>query len=177
MEFKELVLDKLGLIFQGHGLHVAEQFKNYVKLKSDAVVIILSHDERDNSNTFEVGRSEDFLYPVNDNVVKEVFASDTVLSNVTSEDFVNNLVVFFEGVGSAIINGDAAALKAVENSVHKQSEEYTNQLVDKQNLDAANKAWQDGNYEKFIKYVDRISKQNLPSSFSLKYRMAQQKLK
>jgi hypothetical protein len=175
MDFNELVFDKLGLIFQKHNLHVTEQFKNYVKLKSDRVVIALSHDVRENSSSFDVGTNEGSLYPVNNNVIKAVFNSDIKVRKINPEAFVNNLAVFFEGEGKALLNGDAFTLKAVEKYVQNESEEYTMQIVEKQNLDAANKAWQEGNYHNFIKYLDKIDIQKLPPSFALKYKIARQK--
>lgn len=177
MEFNQLVLNRLGLIFQKHNLHVIEQFKNHVKLKSDSVIITLNHDERENSNAFYVGGNEDFLYPVDEYVLKSAFNSDLKINNVTQEMFINNLAIFFEGEGKPLIAGNIYALEAVEKYVYKEGEVYTTQLVDKQNLDAANKAWEEGNYKDFIKYLDKTDRQKLPASYKLKYKMAHQKLK
>lgn len=177
MEFNQLVSNRLGLIFQKHNLHVIEQFKNHVKLKSDSVIITLNHDERENSNAFYVGSNEDFLYPVDEYVLKSAFNSDLKINHVTQEVFVNNLAIFFEGEGKPLIAGNTYALEAVEKYVYKEGEAYTTQLVDKQNLDAANKAWEEGNYKDFIKYLDKTDRQKLPASYELKYKMAHQKLK
>lgn len=177
MEFNQLVSNRLGLIFQKHNLHFIEQFKNHVKLKSDSVIITISHDERENSNAFYIGSNEDFLYPVDEYVLKRAFNSDLKISNVTQEMFINNLAVFFEGEGKPLIAGNTYALEAVEKYVYKEGEAYTTQLVDKQNLDAANRAWEERNYKDFIKYLDKTDRQKLPSSYELKYKMAHQKLK
>lgn len=177
MEFNQLVSNRLGLIFQKHNLHVIKQFKNHVKLKSDSVIITLNHDERENSNAFYVGSNEDFLYPVDEYVLKSAFNSDLKINHVTQEVFVNNLAIFFEGEGKPLIAGNTYALEAVEKYVYKEGEAYTTQLVDKQNLDAANKAWEEGNYKDFIKYLDKTDRQKLPASYELKYKMAHQKLK
>lgn len=177
MEFNQLVSNRLGLIFQKHNLHVIEQFKNHVKLKSDSVIITLNHDERENSNAFYVGSNEDFLYPVDEYVLKSAFNSDLKINHVTQEVFVNNLAIFFEGEGKPLIAGNTYALEAVEKYVYKEGEAYTTQLVDKQNLDAANKAWEEGNYKDFIKYLNKTDRQKLPASYELKYKMAHQKLK
>lgn len=177
MEFNQLVLDGLGLIFQKHNLHVIEQFKNHLKLKSDSVIITLNHDERENSNAFYVGNNQDFLYPVDEYILKSAFNSDLKINHVTQEVFVNNLAIFFEGEGKPLIAGNTYALEAVEKYVYKEGEAYTTQLVDKQNLDAANRAWEEGNYNDFIKYLDKTDRQKLPSSYELKYKMAHQKLK
>jgi len=145
MEFNQLVFDKLGLIFQKQNLHVTEQFKNYVKFKSNCVVITLNHNELENSNAFYVGGNEDFLYPVNENVLRNVFNSNLKITDLNKETFVNNLAIFFEQEGRTLIAGNTYALEAVETYVYKKGEAYTMQLINKQNLLAADKAWEEEN--------------------------------
>ena len=177
MEFNQLISDRLGLIFQKHNLRIIEQFKNYLKLKSDSVVITLSHDERESSNALCVGRNEDSLYPIDEYVLKSAFNSNLKINHVSQDMFVNKLSIFFEGEGKPLIAGKTYAIEAVEKYVYKEGEIYTTQLVDKHNLDAANKAWEEGNYNDFIKYLDKTNRQRLPVSYELKYKMANQKLK
>lgn len=176
MEFNKLVIDRFNLIFQKN-IHVIEQFRNYVKIKLDDVVITVSRDEREGSNSIYIGRKESSLYPLNENVLKDVFNSALKIDYVTPEVFVNNLVTFFAAEGNALIAGNPDALKKVEKYVDKVSNEYTKELIDNQNLAAANKAWEEGNYKDFIKYLDRTDRQKLPSSYELKYKIAHQKLK
>ncbi len=176
MEFNQLVSDKLGLIFQKNNLHITEQFKNYVKLKSDSVIITLNHNERENSNAFYVGSNEDFLYPIDEYVLKNAFNSDLKINHLPKEMFVNNLVIFFEGEGKPLIAGNTYALEAVEKYVYKEGDTYTTQLIDKQIIDSADKAWEEGNYRDFIKYLNKTDKKKLPASYGIKYKMAIQKL-
>ncbi|HRF25591.1 MAG TPA: hypothetical protein PLR98_15580, partial [Chitinophagaceae bacterium] len=58
----------------------------------------------------------------------------------------------------------------------KESEVYTFQILQEQNLAAANKAWENGNYKEFIKMIDQTNKDKLPSSYQLKYKIANQKI-
>src|ERR1700694_6040620 len=143
MEFNALVSDRLDLIFQKHNLHVIEQFKNYVKFRSDNIILTISHNDRENSNSLFIGRNESALYPIDDNVLKDVFNSVLKINYVTPEVFVNNLAVFFEEEGKQLISGNADTLNAVEKYIYAKSEEYTLQLMEQQNLDAANKAWEE----------------------------------
>jgi hypothetical protein len=48
--------------------------------------------------------------------------------------------------------------------------------LQEQNLAAANKAWENGNYKEFIKMIDQTNKDKLPSSYQLKYKIANQKI-
>ena len=177
MEFNKLVLDRFGLIFQKNNLRVTEQLNNFMKIKSDTIVITISHDNRENTNSLYIGRKDSSLCPIDENVLKDVFNSALKINYVTPEVFVNNLAIFFEGEGNPLIVGNTDALKAVEKYIDKESKEYTAELVDKQHLDAANKAWEEGNYKDFIKYLDKTDRQKLPSSYELKYKMAHKNLK
>lgn len=178
MEFNKYVLDKLELIFQKHKLTVTEQFNNYVKLESDKVVLTITHDIRENANLLYIGKTADTLYLIDGNIIKRFFIPDLEqffkIPELTVEDFVNNLVIFFEGEGRLLLEGNSDVLNTIEKYVLMKSKEYTTELLYKQSLDAANKAWEEGNYKDFIKYLDKMDKQKLPSSYELKYKMAQQ---
>ena len=177
MEFNKIVTDRFEPIFHKNNLRVIEQFNNYVKIESDDIVIIISHNERENSNSFYIGIKDSSLYPIDENVLKGIFNSALKINYVTPYVFVNNLALFLEGEGSSLIDGNKDTLRTVEKYIQNKSNEYTAELVNKQNLDAANKAWEDGNYKDFIMYLNKTDKQKLPSSYKLKYKMAQQKLK
>jgi len=59
MEFNKLVSEKLHSLFTEDGLKMTEESKNIVKYKSDQLIVLLSHNPRENSNTLFVGRSEE----------------------------------------------------------------------------------------------------------------------
>jgi hypothetical protein len=177
MDFNKIVIERFEPIFHKNNLCVIEQFNNYVKIESDNIVITVYHNERENSNSFYFGIKDSPLYPIDENVLKGVFNSTLKINHVTPDVFVNNLALFLEGVGSSLIVGDKDTLRAVEKFIQNESNEYTAELVNKQNLDAANKAWEEGDYKDFIRHLDKTDRQKLPSSYELKYKMAQQKLK
>jgi hypothetical protein len=177
MDFNKIVIERFEQIFHKNNLRVIELFHNFVKLESDSIVITVNHDERENSNSFYIGIKGSPLYPIDENVLQGVFNSTIKINHVTPDVFVNNLVLFLEGVGNLLIVGDKDTLLAVEKYIQNESKEYTVELVNKQNLDAANKAWEEGDFKDFIRYLDKTDRQKLPSSYELKYKMAQQKIK
>jgi hypothetical protein len=177
MDFNKLVFDKLGLIFNKYNLHIKEQFKNYIKLESDKVVLTVGYFEQESSSYLFVGGKEKPLYPIDENVFRNVFKSELEINNLSAEDFINKLKIFFEKEGIPLITGDEEILTALERYVYNESKDYTSKLVEMQNIDAANRAWERGNYEEFIKYFDKLNRLKLPSSFELKYKWANQKLK
>lgn len=176
MEFNKLVFKKLGIIFKNNNLHIIEQSNNHVKLKSNSLVIRLIHDERENSNGIYVGSNEEFLYPVNEFILKSAFNSNVKIDNVTAEVFLNSLCIFFENDGKSLISGNQYALEAIKKYVYNASETYTDQIVNAQILEAANIAWDIRNYKEFIIYMDKLDKQILPESYLLKYKIAIKKL-
>lgn len=176
MEFNKLVFKELGIIFKSNNLHIIEQSNNHVKLKSKSLVITLIHDERENSNGIYVGSNEDFLYPVNEFILKNAFNSNVKIDNVTPEVFLNSLCIFFENDGKSLISGNQYALEVIKKYVYNASETYTDLIVNTQILEAANKAWDKRNYKEFIIYIDKLDKQILPESYLLKYKIAIKKL-
>lgn len=177
MEFNSLISKKLSVFFKNYNLQIIEEFKNYLKLKSDKIFIILTHDEREKSNALYVGRNENHMYPIDENVLKKAFDSDLKINNISQEEFVNNIAIFFEGKGRPLISGNVYAIEAVEKYVYLEGQLYTTELLNKQNLQAANKAWEQNNFKDFIRYLDNIEVRYLPSSYKIKYKMALRKLK
>ncbi|MCH7403557.1 hypothetical protein MM214_16965 [Belliella kenyensis] len=174
MEFNQLILEKLHSLFIDYGLEKTEQSTNIVKYESQELVIVLSHNPRENSNTLWVGRKHFNEVEIDNQVMREYFNSDLKLSNLPQETFINNVFLFFMGDGEKLLKGNERALVSLEKFNEQRSSEYTANLVEQQNLEAANKAWKEGNYSDVIKYLEKIN--DLPESFKQKYKIAQQKL-
>lgn len=176
MEFNQLISIKLHSLFTEHGMEITEQSKNIVRYESAVLHISLVHNPRENSNNLWVGRRHFNVVEINNQVMQEYFNSDLKLSNLPQETFVNNVFLFFVGEGERLLEGNERALVGLEQFNEQRSLEYTVNLVEKQNLEAANKAWKDGNYSDVIKYLEKINKDDLPESFKQKYKIAQQRL-
>ncbi|MBB6498133.1 hypothetical protein [Pedobacter cryoconitis] len=178
MKFNQIILEKLGVLFQKCNLNIIEQRDNYLKLLSKYLVIIIAHNQLENSNTIWLGRNDDKMdkVEVDNKVLKLFFGSDLKLSDVSVEIFVKNLVLFFENEAQPLLRGDIDRINKLEEFDLERSQKYTQGLLDKQSLVAANKAWDEGDYREFIKLIDETNKDELPSSYQLKYKIAVQKL-
>ena len=176
MEFNQLISERLHSLFIDHGLEITEQSKNIVRYESRELVVGLSHNPRENSNTLWVGRKHFNEVEIDNQVMREHFNSDLKLSNLPQEAFANNVFLFFMGDGEKLLEGNEWALVSLEGFNEKRNSEYTAALVEQQNLEAADKAWKDGNYLDVIKYLEKVNKDDLPASFKQKYKIAQQKL-
>jgi hypothetical protein len=176
MEFNQLILEKLHSLFIDHGLEMTEQSKYIAKYESQELVIGLSHNTRENSNALWVGRKSHSEVEIDNQVMREHFNSDLKLGNVSLEVFVNTVFLFFIGDGEKLLEGNEHALVSLENFNQQRSSEFTANLMERQNIEAANKAWKDGNYSDVVKYLKKVNKANLPASFRQKYKIAQQRL-
>jgi hypothetical protein len=177
MKFVELVVEKLGGLFQQHGLQVSEQFTNYIKFESGTVAIAIGRDFRDNSTSASTGPPVGPFSTLNNDVLQHIFNSNINIENCTPDVFLDNLKLFFESDGKALMRGEHAVLKAHEQYIIKLSKEHTEELLHRQNLQQADTAWSIGDYRRFIKYLDKTDWSKLPRSYELKYKMALDKLK
>jgi hypothetical protein len=176
MEFNQLVTERIEPLFKGYDFLVVEKYKNYFRFKSTLVEAIISYNELDRTSLFEIGRVDGLLYPLNDKLIKQVFDSDAKIEPVTKEIFVDNVALFLEGNGSALLRGDESKLSELKHYSEKESEIYTSRILQEQNLTTANRAWENGNYKEFIKIIDQTDKDKLPSSYQLRYKIAKQKV-
>ncbi len=177
MEFKKLILEKLNPLFIKFGFRLIEKSKEIVKYELDNLIITIVHNPRENSNTLWVGKEGFKEVEVDDQVMKEFFNSDLKLSNLPQETFVNNVLLFFLGDGKGVIKGNESDIISLEKFNKKRSKEYTESLLNKQFLEAANKAWREGNYADVIKYLKRVNEKSLTTSFKQKYKISQQRLR
>ena len=176
MEFKQLISTKLHSLLTEHRMEITEQSENIVRYESAVLHISLVHNPLENSNNLWLGRKHFNLVEINNQIMQEYFNSDLKLSNLPQETFVNNVFLFFKGEGERLLEENKGALVGLEQFNEQMSLGYTVNLVEKQNLEAADKAWKGGNYSDVIKYLEKINQDDLPESFKQKYKIAQHRL-
>lgn len=175
MEFNTLVKTYLSPILQKYGFEIAEDIKNIVRFQSSVMKVNLVFNDYDKSHFVEIGRQGETLYPLNDNAGKELWGSSALpIEQVTSKVFVQNLSLLFETKeGIEILKGNVSLLKSI---LSQESENYTSELMQKQVLEAASKAWEANDYLSFVDSIDKIGISKIPQSYQLKYKIAKQKL-
>lgn len=174
MEFNKLVRTQLFPILQKYGFEIVEEFKNIVRFQSSVMKVNVVFNNYDKSHLVEIGKRGEALYSLNDNAVKELFSSELSIEQVTLEIFVQNLSLLFkQQKGVEILKG---SIEPLDNFIKLQSEHYTSELVKRQALEAASKAWKANDYITFVKSIDKIGIDKIPQSYLLKYKIAMQKL-
>jgi hypothetical protein len=176
MEFNQLISGKLHSLFTEHGLEITEQLKNVIRYESTIIHISLVHDNIENSNTLWVGRKHFDTVEIDNHLMQEHFSSGLKLSNLSQEVFVNNTFLFFLGDGEKLLKGNEIDVISLEKFNERKSSEYTEHLINKQSLEAAGKAWTEGNYSDVIKHLKTMNEEDLPASFKQKYKISQKRL-
>lgn len=175
MDFNILVKTQFFPILQKYGFEIKEEFRNILRFQSSDMKLNVAFNQYDRSFLVEIGKRDKTLYPLNDNVVKVLFNSSLPIERVKPEAFVQNLALVFESKkGVEILKGN---MESFQGTVILQSGNYTSELISKQLLDVASKAWKNNDYMTFIESMDKLEYGNIPRSYQSKYKIAKQKLK
>lgn len=176
MNFNQLISNKLSPLLTKHGLIITQQSDYTTKFESEELAITLSHSTREGSNTLWIdSKKPQKSIEIDDQAMKAFFHSDLKLNGLTKENFINNVLLFFGREGKELLKANSISLINLGNYDEQRSEKFTSNVVHKQYLKAANKAWENKNYSDFIRYIDKVGKNNLDASFKQKYKIAQQK--
>src|SRR5690606_7725452 len=109
---------------------IVEEFKNVVRFQPSAIKVNLLFNDYDKSVFAEIGKKEKTLYPLNDNVIKELFNSSLSVDQVTPETFVKNISILFETKeGSEMLKGNVEPYVKYKLS---EIDEYSTTLMQKQ---------------------------------------------
>ncbi|WP_209404959.1 hypothetical protein [Pseudozobellia sp. WGM2] len=176
MEFHKLISEKLSPLFEEYGFKLTGKSNYTVNYKAGNLVIEIVHNPRENSNTLWFGRDGFQEVEIDNQVMKEFFKSDLKLSNLPQETFVNNVFLFFVGDGIGLLSGNESDVISLEKFNKKRSDEFTENLINKKFLDAANKAWKEGNYFDVVRHLQKVNEESLTTSLKQKYKIAQKRL-
>lgn len=174
MKFNKLVKEELLPVFQNEGFEISEEFNNIIRFTSSSMEIGVVYNSLERSNFIEIGKRDEILYPLNDSVVKNIFNSELQISQVTPVIFVTNLAsLFTQKEGIEILKGN---IKHLAKFIERESSNYTSELIQRQILETASKAWEKNDYKTFVKGIDEIGIEKIPQSYLLKYKIAKQKI-
>lgn len=171
MEWKKLISEKLHPLFIEYGFELMEESKNVLKYGLDTLIISLVYNQQEHSKTLWVGRDGFQRVEIDNQVMKEFFNSDLI-----QEGFVDSLSVFFLNEGHDILKGNVGGVIELEKFNDKRSAIYTARLLEKQSLEAANRAWKAGEYSDVVKYLKMVNEENLSASLKQKYKIALNRL-
>ncbi len=173
MDFEENI-KHLTPFFQQHGFTISDAWKNYMQYNSDTVSVIFSYDEREKSFSTFAGRKHGQSVLLSFDVIENIFSESLDIYNGNS--IADREIHFFSGQGKGLLTGDVTTLNRLEKYSELEAKRYTDDLVSRQKISLADKAWNNKEYLDFIKFLDELDKNSLPKSYSKKYEIALKKL-
>lgn len=173
MEFIEAILHKTKEIILKYGFEIVEQRKDYLRLKSINLEIIIVKNHYEKTQTLFLGKAN--KVEIDNEVLQYFFNSDLRLSNVSQEEFINNLLLFFKEEEGLWLGDQSKVISTLEQFDLERSKEYTKDFSNKQSLIDADAAWENKDYQLFIKVLSHIDQNELPKSYRLKYKIATRK--
>ena len=171
MEDFDSVIKTLKPLFEKRGFNIVDQSKNYVQFDSKSVSVIFGYNERERSNFVFVGLRGQDSHELDKENLKDVFGYDG--ESHLLDRFLSD---FLLDKGNGILVGDLAKLRKLDGYQQERSRVYTHNLIKRQNLNIADKAWDKRDYLTFVRHIDLIGKENLPKSYTLKYKKASDKI-
>lgn len=133
MSFDQIILEKLGFLFDTYGLKVKERRTSYLKLQTGNLEVTFSHNTLERSSTFWVRKmiEKTNTIEIDNKTLKLFFNSELKLNDVTIDVFVKNLVLFFENEGKPLLTGDLTVLDKLENFSLERNIIYTQRFLKK----------------------------------------------
>ena len=164
----DIVLKKLNSFLIKNGFSRSKFNESYVKYELNNLTISLVYDNRENTYSLWIGDANHEV-EIDKDILINFFGCKRSIKSSIATDFIDNVYQFLKSDGYGIIQGDIKALLSLEEYNIARSQAYTQKIIVKQNLEAANRAWQVNDYRKFVEYLDKIGKLNLAKSYQKKY--------
>ena len=176
MKFNQDKLSEIKALFNEFGFSLQEESELHVRFESKHVLIVFSHNPRENSNTLWVKGKHTHEIEIDNRLMKDFFDSDIKISELPIDTFLANLFMFFKEDGNDLLKSSESVISNLANYSEQRSNKYTEELIDKQYLEAAQKAWQNRNYHDFIIQLKKVSEEKLTPSLIQKLKIAQSKI-
>jgi hypothetical protein len=156
------------------GYSIIEHRANYVKFQSRLITLVLSYSPLEHTFTVFLGRNNGKIKELSHKVYLNVFGTNFQQVNGTS--FTDKFISFLQHEGNAILQNELSKIDEVEAYCRKAASGYTSAIVNRQNLEAADKAWSESNYRDFISHLDKVAVDALPKPYGQKRKIALRKI-
>lgn len=176
MKFTQNVINCLDGLLSKYGFEIVSQSDNRVEYRKKHFYLLFVHDPREESCVFFVGRDDGTPVEVTNEVIKEYFKSDLRINNASYDDFSLSVLRFLRQDGVFLLQGDEHSYLSLESFNDKRIKRYNLNLITQGYLIAANKAWRQRDYSKFLRILSAIDMESLPPSFKRKYKIACEKV-
>jgi hypothetical protein len=129
MEFHKLVIENFEMLIKKYNLKIIEESFNYVKINSNIIEIRIIHDARDSTNSLLLGTIGNYLSPIDDYLLKNYYNSELTFNFESTDEFLSNLIRFFEEDGNSLLQGDLDAINNLDEFSRNRNREYTESII------------------------------------------------
>ena len=173
MNFEQVIAGISSTLEMG-GFLITEHRINYAKFQSKLISLVISYSPLEYSYSVFAGRKEGEMNELTDKVYLNVFGLN--FQQVNRLTFAERFTYFLNNGGRPIVENDMAKVEELEAYCKRASKEYTDAIINRQNLEAADRAWSENNYRDFINHLNKVVVHALPKSYRLKKEIALQKI-
>lgn len=161
-------------VLKGGNFLIVEQRSQYAKFQSKFIALIISYSSIEKQFSVFVGRSGKVMIELYDKVYLDVFGTN--LREAEGATFAEKFVGFLKKEGRSIVNNDLSKIEELESYEDKTSKKYTAAIINRQNLAAADKAWNENKFQDFIEHLNKVDNDFLSKAYSLKRKIAVRKI-
>ena len=173
MNFEQSITEINPTLKKG-GFSIIEHSANYTKFQSKLITLVISYNPLEYSFSVFMGRNNGEMNELYDQVYLNVYGID--FQNLRGQGFAEKFTNFLQTKGSSIVENDIAKIAELETYSNKASREYTAAIINRQNLEAADRAWSKNNYKDFINHLNKVAEDVVPKSYGLKRKIAMRKI-
>jgi hypothetical protein len=173
MNFKTTIAE-LSLTLEKSGFSIVEHSTNYAKFQSKLMTLSIGYNPLEHEFSVFLGKNNGEMCEIWENVYIDVFGTN--FQGIKGVTFVEKFIAFLQNEGSAILKQDLSKIDELEAYSRKAAQEYTTAIINRQNLNFADKAWRENNYNEFIEQLSKVAEDFLPKSYELKRKIAFRKI-
>jgi hypothetical protein len=173
MNFEQEIAEIFSTLKEG-GFSIIEHRTDYARFQSKLITLVVSYSSLEHTFSIFLGRNNGEMNELSDKVFLNVFGTN--FKQLSGATFAGKIISFLQNEGSAIPQNDLSKISEVEAYSRKAANEYTSAIINRQNLEAADKAWNESNYRDFISHLDKVAEDALPKAYGLKRKIALRKI-
>ncbi len=173
MNFSETIFPLTQLLTSNH-FTIAESSQNFIKYTSESVIITIAYSNLEYLFYTHVGKDSNSLIELTPLAVKTVFDEDSFQFQSTLT--IENLISLLKDKGQSILLGDKTKLTELEEFNDRRLKEFTERIIHLQHLKAADYAWEQKDYHRFIECIEQTNQKLLAPSYLKKYKIAMDRL-
>lgn len=159
----------------GNNFSVTQQGQHFIEYCSKSAIITITYSNLEHLFYPHIGQDPESLVELTPTLMKEFFKDDRF--QLQSTLTIENLISIFKTSGKLIVLGDKQTFNKLSEFSERLSREYARQILHLQNIQMADKAWNQKDFSIFINCIDKTEKDLLPMSYSKKYKIAMDKLR